>query len=137
MTDALAVNLDAPCWIWQGARSGNGYGHLKRKRSRSNIPAHRYMWEVMRGPIPNGLVVDHLCRVPLCVNPQHMELVTNRENILRGNSPAAKQARQTQCKRGHLFDDANTRITPTGARRCRACDRQDHRTPQTKRRVFP
>jgi hypothetical protein len=74
-----------------------------------------------------GLVIDHLCRVPLCVNPEHLEPVTLRENILRGESLSARRARQTHCKHGHEFTAANTYVTVKGQRYCRACDRIRHR----------
>jgi hypothetical protein len=80
-------------------------------------------WELARGPIPEGLEIDHLCRRRLCVNPRHMAVVTHRENNARGMSLSAIAARQTHCAAGHPFDDANT-YRPPGApdtRMCRAC----------------
>jgi len=70
MTGALAVDVKAPCWLFQGyVHPSTGYGHLTDKGVR--VLAHRYMWTVMRGPIPEGMTIDHLCRVRRCVNPQH------------------------------------------------------------------
>ncbi len=118
---------DAGCWLWTSAQDGRGYGTFGRPggRQRShNLRAHRVAYELLVGPIPAGLEIDHLCRVPLCVNPAHLEPVTRRENILRGIGPQTISARvvtQTHCKRGHLYDDKNTRWTRAGTRACRAC----------------
>src|SRR3954470_20141998 len=80
------------CWLWTGARSAKGgYGDVSVSGMR--FRAHRLIYEWERGPIPEGLILDHLCCNPPCVNPDHMEVVTNRENILRGRSPTAKNAR--------------------------------------------
>jgi len=85
------------CWLWQGPLSPNGYGRT------SKWYAHRAMYEILMGPIPPRLVIDHLCRVRRCVNPDHMEVVTRGENVLRGETVSARAARQTHCKRGHLL----------------------------------
>ena len=119
MTDALAINLDAPCWLWTKAKQKKlGYGILTRNGK--HWLAHRYMWTIMRGPIPAGLTIDHLCRVRHCVNPQHLEVVTMRENNRRGNSPSGIHGRTTHCPRGHEYTEANTR-RDTAGRHCRAC----------------
>lgn len=114
------------CLNWIGATNGSaGYGifhgsdDLNSLGYRKLVLAHRYAYEHPPSgvfKIPAGLVVDHLCRNRLCVNRDHMELVTDRVNILRGTSPSAKQARQTHCKRGHEFSESNTRIN--GRKRC-------------------
>ena len=83
------------------------------------VYAHRWAWEQVRGQIPKGLVVDHLCRVRWCCNPDHMELVTNRENILRGISPAADHARKTTCSKGHPY-----RTRKDGKRYCPTCQQE-------------
>lgn len=94
------------CWIWMGARDTPGYGRVfygGRLRG-----AHEAAYEWTRGPIPDGLTIDHLCRNKPCINPEHLEVVTMRENGLRGNSICARHARQTHCKRGHEFTPENT-----------------------------
>ena len=83
--------------------------------------AHRVAYRLEVGPIPRGLVLDHLCRVRNCVRPDHLEPVTRGENVLRGETiPAANRAK-TACKDGHDFDEENTYIAPNGHRGCRKC----------------
>jgi hypothetical protein len=113
---------ESDCWEWEGTRNPKGYGRLAV--GRTSVPAHRYAYELLIGPFPPGLVSDHLCRNRGCVNPSHIEPVTNRENILRGRTLPAENIKRTHCKRGHPFDEANTYITSKGARDCRACKRE-------------
>jgi uncharacterized UBP type Zn finger protein len=86
------------------------------------VYAHRVSYEAANGPIPEGLVIDHLCRVAACINPDHLEAVTQRENMLRGVGPVAVNVQKTRCTHGHLFDSDNTYWTSVGARQCRACN---------------
>lgn len=109
---------DDDCWWWQGA-TNEGYGRFFD--GKGSKAAHRWAYENIVGPIPDGLVIDHLCRNRGCVNPAHMEPVTDRENILRGEGRGAKQARQTRCKRGHPLEGDNLYNRPDGSRQCRAC----------------
>jgi hypothetical protein len=118
-TDALAINLDAPCWLFTG-RTTKGYGVISIKGRETY--AHRYMYEQLRGPIPEGLELDHLCRVPRCVNPQHLEAVTHRINLLRGNGFSGRHARKTHCPKGHPYDETNTQMSQ-GSRKCAECHR--------------
>jgi len=115
------VEKTATCWLWRGSLDRLGYGMVKvNGRSRA---AHRVAWEFSRGPIPAGLTLDHLCRVRNCVNPNHLEPVTLRENILRGTGVAANHARQTTCIHGHPLTAGNSYSRPgRRERRCRACD---------------
>lgn len=112
------VEKTATCWNWLGATSDKrgGYGRVWRPRSRRHAYAHRVAYELEVGPIPDGLVIDHLCRNRTCVNPAHMEPVTFQENINRGIASPIK----THCIRGHEFTPENTRQTPS-KRTCRAC----------------
>lgn len=108
------------CWNWRGATSPDGYGILLVARETVYMP--RYSWELANGPMPSGLEPDHLCRNHACVNPNHLEPVTHKENVLRGGSPAAINARKTHCIRGHEYTTENTYIIPsTGGRSCREC----------------
>ena len=113
------------CWLWRGAIKPDGYGQVRR-HPRRNIYAHRFAYELEVGPIPEGLTLDHLCRVRACVRPSHLEPVTMLENLRRGNGVGAVNSRKTHCPRGHEYNVANTRYY-RGERNCRACDRARRR----------
>lgn len=107
---------DAPgCWLWTGAlqaaskQSSGGYGVIGGRTRRQVLFAHRVAYELYRGSIPEGLVIDHRCRLRCCVNPWHLEPVTTRENILRGIGASARHAKRTHCPRGHLLDGLTVR----------------------------
>lgn len=102
------------CWFWTGALT-RGYGSFNTGGKRKY--AHRLAYEELVGPIPDGLQIDHLCRVPNCVNPEHLEPVTQRENLRRGNSPPAMNAAKTTCPQGHPYDVVNEH----GHRGCKTC----------------
>ena len=102
--DGEFADLSA-CWTWAGATFGNGYGH--RQWDGKVRAVHRIAYMLAVGPIPAGLQIDHLCRTLLCFNPNHLEAVTQRENILRGYAPTAINARKTHCKRGHELTEEN------------------------------
>ena len=109
------------CWEWQGAITPDGYGRQSyRGRARR---AHRVAYELIVGEIPAGLVLDHLCRNRSCVNPAHLEPVTDRINLLRGIGPTADRASRTHCPQGHAYDLENTYVDRRGSRHCRACGR--------------
>lgn len=114
------------CWLWAGYADAKGYGYMRAGNTavgRRTVSAHRFSYIVHKGQIPDGLVIDHLCKVTSCCNPDHLEAVTTIENVLRSDSPSAKKARQKACKRGHLFTQENTYIPPEGGRACRTCQR--------------
>ena len=106
------------CWFWLGQLMPNGYGTFGIFRR--NFYAHRVAYALWRGPIPSAHDVDHLCRVRRCVNPNHLEAVTRRENLYRGNGPLVMKRLRTHCIHGHPFDAVNTYIY-RGMRHCRAC----------------
>jgi len=108
------------CWIWSGTIKSNGYGTFQRDGRR--LHAHRVFYEMFVGPIPVGLAIDHLCRNRACVNPFHLEPVTNRENLIRGTGFAAVHSRATACPSGHRYSATNTKVR-RGRRYCAACDR--------------
>ncbi len=120
------------CWLWQGGKTTAGYGLVNLKGGGDRY-LHRLIATAAYGAIPPRIEVDHLCRVRRCVNPEHLELVTHRENGLRGISPAAKNAAKTHCDYGHEFTPENTATTRAGARRCRECYRRDNRAASKAR----
>jgi len=117
------------CWLWTAATSGNGYGHLRvDDRMR---PAHRVGFELVNGPIPDGLELDHVkdwgCTSTLCCNPLHLEPVTHAENVRR----VARH--RTHCRQGHEYTGENLRVSADGARHCRTCDRAYASRSNTRR----
>lgn len=98
---------ESGCWIWAGQIGPDGYARLNATRL-SSIYAHRFFYEQYKGPIPHGLTIDHLCRVKCCVNPYHLEAVTQQVNILSGNNAAAQNAAKTHCPQGHEYTKSNT-----------------------------
>lgn len=124
------VRKTETCWLWLGSKDQKGYGYFGL--AGKNKKAHRIAWLITHGEIPDGLVIDHLCRVPSCVNPAHIEPVTNRENVLRGISPLANFAKLTHCKYGHPLTGDN--VTPRGyGRRCKTCRRRSNSEWQKRR----
>lgn len=126
----VKVSLSANgCWTWSGSRDKKGYGNFKRAGGwqAPTVKAHRWAYVFFVTEIPDGLQLDHLCRNHSCVNPWHLKPVTAAVNTSRGQAPTAINARKEYCKRGHLFDEANTRVETGGRRRCRACKNENER----------
>lgn len=113
------------CWLWSGGVNADGYGTL-RLRGEYRL-AHRLSYELHVGDIPEGLTIDHLCRIRRCVNPYHLQAVTRIENVRRSNAVGSVNTRKTHCHRGHLFDEQNTQFRTmrngNQARVCRECRR--------------
>jgi hypothetical protein len=109
------------CWEWLGSHHERGYGTFWN--GEKNVKAHRWLYELLVGPIPEGFEPDHLCRNTACVRPSHLEPVTHVENVLRGEGACARNARKTHCKHGHEFTDENTGRQTGGGRYCRTCMR--------------
>jgi hypothetical protein len=129
------VKKTPTCWIWKGVVLNGGYGQIKVKGKK--FTAHRFFYELLVAPVPEGLTLDHLCRVRTCVNPVHLEPVTGRVNTLRGNNPCAQNARKTHCKQGHPLSGTNLYLKPSGARICLTCRRAEyHRNKRTQRGVL-
>ena len=91
------------CWLWQGSLTHDGYGRFSLNRRRTMV-AHRFAHEMVNGPVPDGMTLDHLCRVRHCVRPSHLEVVSMRTNLLRGNTLQARNAAKTHCPQGHAYD---------------------------------
>lgn len=125
--DKIMLEPNTGCWLWLACLSGpNKYGRVKIKQEM--FPAHKYVYEILVGSVPEGLQLDHLCRTRICVNPAHLEPVTPRENLLRGNN---HNRDKTHCWQGHEYTEANTFKTVQAgkygkvtARFCRECRRQ-------------
>jgi HNH endonuclease len=129
ITAKLVIQPDG-CVVWTGARNRKGYGLVWNVFG--STYAHRAFYELMIGPIPPGMQIDHLCRNRACCNIEHMEVVTPRENALRGKSFSAINARKTHCANGHPYDEANT-IRRGNRRECRTCRRGAQRRWRTNR----
>ncbi len=114
--------LPTACWRWTGWR--DRYAQMRIGLKAPLV--HRLTWGLKYGPVPEGLQLDHLCRVRLCVNPDHLEPVTCRENILRGEGVCAANARKTHCPSGHEYTDTNT-YNHRGKRQCWTCKRATQR----------
>src|SRR5262245_23865205 len=112
--DKVSMGYQDACWSVEG--SGNGKGYRQVQWDGRLRYAHRVTYEILRGPIPAGLTLDHLCRNRGCCNPWHTEPVPNRVNVLRGQGHTARNARRTHCTHGHPFDEANTRHGRNGWR---------------------
>jgi hypothetical protein len=128
------VRKTAACWLWTGTTNNRGYGQLWVNGRR--VYAHRFSFELTKGAIPAKMEIDHLCRTPACVNPEHLDVVTHLENVRRGNAGAHYRDR-THCKQGHEFTPENTRIKVsaygTPFRQCRTC--HNYLNVLSKRRI--
>ena len=124
------------CWLWTQGENGRGYGRVSY-RGRAH-QAHRIIYELSRGPIPDKFVLDHLCRVTFCVNPAHLEPVPHRVNVRRGRTGdvcRARCQRITHCKHGHPLTPENTYIEKgNGSRHCKECARRRDRLRGPARR---
>ena len=117
------------CWLWKGAKR-EGYGLFSISHD-TQVPAHNFAYQQLTGPIPDGLLLDHLCRNHACVNPAHLQPVTNKENVLRGIAPTAVNAKKTHCQKGHEYSPENTYYDGKG-RQCRTCRRLRQRESRLK-----
>lgn len=124
---------ESGCWLWTGGRTTHGYGITNYQRKQVRV--HRAAHELWKGPIPDGMELDHLCRARACFNPDHLECVTSRENTLRGQGPSARAAKATHCPSGHAYDESNTYLSRVGKRVCKTCrakQNRDYRARQAK-----
>ena len=125
LSDRIVDRIDAsgPCWLWLGYTNPKGYGLAWAEGKTRQI--HRYVYEQLVGPIPEGMTLDHLCRIRHCVNPDHLEPCGRGTNVVR--SPitiTGVHARKTHCINGHVFDGVSSN---NGQRTCRACGRENQR----------
>ena len=124
----ISVDEATGCWEWTKSLDGGGYGRMVTGShvdgTRRLRKTHRLAYEEWVGPIPAGLHLDHLCRNRKCCNPEHLEPVTPRVNVLRSEAPSARYAVQTHCIRGHEFTPDNIANSSDGHRRCKECNRQ-------------
>ena len=113
------------CWNWTGKIAKNGYGHITypNKNDRKTYLIHRITYALFKSEIPIGMTIDHLCRNRKCCNPEHLEIVTSKENTLRGNGIAGINARKTHCIKNHPLSGNNLYITPDKRRNCKKCIR--------------
>lgn len=118
----VKVNPKTDCWEWQKGTASLGYGWFWIGNGKQ-VYAHRFAYEVNKGKIPNGLELDHLCRNHKCCNPDHLEMVTSKENVLRGKSPSAINLNKVCCPAGHPYSGDNLYVRPNGGRSCRECNR--------------
>jgi hypothetical protein len=117
------VEKTPACWLWRGTIDRHGYGTIRQSRCDGGrqLRAHRAVYELVVGPAPDGLDLDHLCRNRRCVRPDHLEPVTRRTNLLRGDTVTARNAAKTHCKNGHPFNEQHTYRRKDGSRFCRTC----------------
>jgi hypothetical protein len=129
------AGFDSPCWMWRGNRDRDGYARFAAGEKRGFSRAHQFAYEVLVGPVKGGLHLDHLCRNRRCVNPSHLEPVSVRENLMRGETYAASAAAKTHCKYGHPLSGENLYVPPgSGTRKCRECVRRRKREWRARQR---
>jgi hypothetical protein len=137
LPDRLAEKISpepmSGCWLWTASiKRKDGYGRF-RWDGKMKL-AHRVVWSLLRSQIPGGLTIDHLCRNHACVNPDHMEVVTLKENLMRGIGPSAVHARKTHCIHGHELIGGNLfpNLWRRGKRHCIACTNRRGRERQAR-----
>ena len=124
------VDADGDCWEWRGFRLKAGYGRFAF--SSKKVLAHRMSWQLLVGPIPPGLTIDHLCQNHPCVNPDHLEPVTIQENIARHKG---RNGLKTHCPHGHSYSFANTYYDKLGKRYCRICRADKERARRARNKI--
>ena len=133
--EKFETHIGVGCWLWTAYVDRHGYGRLRD--GRRMISAHRLSYELARGAIPEGLELDHLCRTRHCVNPDHLEAVTHRENVRRGMTGEVSRTRQTMkthCLNNHEYAGDNLIVRPNGWRMCRECHRAHVNKSYAKKR---
>lgn len=132
------VKIVDGCWLWP-TKSSDGYVSIYMGGGKAHpvvVMAHRLSYEMAKGPIPTGLVLDHLCRNPSCVNPDHLEPVTQRTNILRGTGITARLASAKKCVNGHVFPSCQSEYYASrGWRLCAICHNEREKKRQARQRA--
>lgn len=122
------------CWWWHRPNVlGYGQFSVRIESKPVSFLAHRVSYELVKGFIPTGLVVDHLCQNPLCVNPDHLEAVSHFTNLLRSNNFVSVNMITTHCPRGHKYTLENTRASKTNRRACKICHRERERDRRARK----
>jgi hypothetical protein len=119
------------CWLWEGTWSPDGYGYFHVEGRKMKV-AHKFLYEREIAPVPEGMELDHLCKLRCCVNPQHLEAVTHAVNISRGQSGSYNK-NKTHCRNGHPYSGDNLRTTASGERVCRTCCRERMREHRARK----
>ncbi len=135
MLQKISPEPNSGCWLWEGAWTTAGYGSMTLNYKR--YYPHIYCYELANGPVPDGLELDHLCRMRCCCNPEHVEPVIHAENLRRGMSPLNARGKRTHCKRGHEFSDTNTKWYTHGkntSRICLTCQKLDNAIGRARRK---
>jgi len=120
------------CWLWQATINARGYGHICINYKQ--LKAHRVSYEHWKGEIPSNLQVDHLCKNTSCVNPLHLEIVTQKENMVR-STIWNKMRNKTHCPSGHQYKGENLKISKRGYRICKKCEKRDWKKYQMNHRI--
>jgi hypothetical protein len=129
--EKISPEPNSGCWLWMGSISPNGYAYVYVQAKRGPDLVHRILYEQKNGYIPTGLELDHLCRVRCCVNPDHLEPVTRRENVRRGLGPVARNMQKTHCPRGHELSNRAGK-NPNQYRDCHICARMRRQREEVK-----
>lgn len=132
MARSIEFDTNGGCWLWTGNTNWGGYGRVRTHSGADLASTHRVAYQIANGPIPEGYQIDHLCRVRCCCNPAHLEAVTQRENLRRGNGVSSRNAAKTHCIHGHEYTPENTGRGSRGRRRCRACQSAKDRARRAK-----
>lgn len=138
VTERIRANVivdDNGCWRWLLYKLPNGYGMIGMGHACKKY-VHRVAHEAWKGPIPPGLVIDHLCRVRDCCNPEHLEAVTPSQNTMRGDTRPVRLAARSECSQGHEYTPENTRMRKdNNGRRCVTCVRESSRRNYERKRA--